>query len=57
VVVLPSADPFNDGAMSREMAGWLGAEAERLDGFGYCWMAEDPLTAAAVLQRFWSSLG
>lgn len=56
LVLLPSADPFNDEAMSREVAARLGARTERLDGLGHCWMAEDPATAAAALRRFWSSL-
>jgi hypothetical protein len=34
----------------------LAVIGERLDGLGHCWMAEDPGAAAAVLQRFWSSL-
>ena len=54
VLLLP--DPDEDDAMSREIARRLGAQTARLDGLNHCWMAEAPEVAAAVLQRFWSSL-
>jgi pimeloyl-ACP methyl ester carboxylesterase len=54
VLLLP--DPAEKDAMSREMARRLGARTARLDRLEHCWMAEAPEIAAAVLQRFWSSL-
>jgi pimeloyl-ACP methyl ester carboxylesterase len=54
VLLLP--DPPEEEQRSLDVAGRLGAETARLDDLNHCWMAEAPETAAAVLQRFWSSL-
>jgi len=46
-----------DEAMSLDVARWLGARTDRLDGLDHCWMAQDPQAAVTVLRRFWRSLG
>jgi pimeloyl-ACP methyl ester carboxylesterase len=56
LVLLPSADPFNDEVLSRAIAGQLGARTQRLDGLGHSWMVEDPKATAHALRRFWSSI-
>jgi hypothetical protein len=55
VLLLP--DPPDDEAMSLDVARLLGAQTARLDGLEHCWMAQDPLAVAAVLEQFWSDLG
>jgi pimeloyl-ACP methyl ester carboxylesterase len=54
LVLIPAADPFNDEAMSRDVAGTLGARIEVLEDAGHSWMVEAPDAAAAVLHRFWN---
>jgi pimeloyl-ACP methyl ester carboxylesterase len=44
-------------AMRRRAAQRAGAQTEVLDGLGHWWMMQDPARAAAVLTRFWESLG
>jgi pimeloyl-ACP methyl ester carboxylesterase len=56
LVLVPTEDPFGDEKMSRDVAGMLGARVDVLKGLGHWWMLQDPSSAAAVLQRFWSSL-
>jgi pimeloyl-ACP methyl ester carboxylesterase len=54
VLLLPDAP--EDEAMSLEVAQWLGARTDRLDGLDHCWMAQDPQATITVLRRFWGSL-
>jgi pimeloyl-ACP methyl ester carboxylesterase len=54
VLLLP--DDAEDEAMTLDVARWLGARTDRLDGLDHCWMAQDPQATVAVLRRFWSSL-
>jgi pimeloyl-ACP methyl ester carboxylesterase len=54
VLLLP--DPPEDEAMSLDVARWLGARTDRLDGRHHCWMAQDPQATLTVLRRFWDSL-
>jgi pimeloyl-ACP methyl ester carboxylesterase len=51
-------DPFvgTDG-MRRRAAERAGARTEVLDGLGHWWMVQNPGVGAAVLTRFWKSLG
>ncbi len=53
VLLLPDAP--EDEAMSLEVAQWLGARTDRLDGLDHCWMAQDPQATLTVLRRFWDS--
>jgi pimeloyl-ACP methyl ester carboxylesterase len=55
VLLLP--DDAEDEAMSLDVARWLGARTDRLDGLDHCWMAQDPQAAVTVLRRLWRSLG
>jgi pimeloyl-ACP methyl ester carboxylesterase len=55
VLLLP--DPPEEEEMSLEVAQRLGAQTARVDDLNHCWMAEASEAVAAVLQRFWSSLG
>ena len=57
LVLHPTEDPFGDEALSDDVARMLGARVERLEGLGHWWAFQDPAAAAAVLQRFWASLG
>lgn len=57
MVLHPTADEYDDGVASAEVAASLGARVERLEGVGHWWMLQDPEAGAAVLRRFWSSLG
>jgi pimeloyl-ACP methyl ester carboxylesterase len=57
LVLLPSQDPFLAPAKARSAAGKAGAEVAELDGLGHWWMLQDPARGAAVLERFWASLG
>jgi len=57
LVLLPSEDPFLAPARARSAAGRAGAEVAELDGLGHWWMLQDPARGAAVLERFWASLG
>jgi pimeloyl-ACP methyl ester carboxylesterase len=57
LVLVATANPFDDLARSAEMAARVGARVARLDGLAHCWMAEDPHAGAAALLGFWASLG
>ena len=56
LVLHPSRDPFSDEPRAREVAAALGAGFETFAA-GHFWPYEAPDTAAAVLERFWTSLG
>lgn len=56
MVLHPTADPFSDEALSADTARMLGARWEALDGAGHFWPYQAPEAAAAVLERFWSSI-
>jgi pimeloyl-ACP methyl ester carboxylesterase len=56
MVVVPTADPFLDATAARRAAERAGARVETLEGVGHWWMVEDPAGAAALLERFWSSV-
>jgi hypothetical protein len=56
MVVCPSADPFGDETMSRQVAEQRGARHQVLDGLGHWWVVEDPARAAAVLTEFHASV-
>jgi len=49
LVLLPTADPFDDPVRARTVADWLGAAVAELPGLGHFWPLEDPEAAAAVL--------
>lgn len=49
LVLLPTADPFDDPVRARIVADWLGAAVAELPGLGHFWPLEDPATAAGVL--------
>jgi pimeloyl-ACP methyl ester carboxylesterase len=55
VLLLP--DPPEDEARSLEVAHRLGAGTERMGDLEHCWMAEDPAGTAAMLRRFWATVG
>jgi pimeloyl-ACP methyl ester carboxylesterase len=56
MVVIPTADPFLNAVAARRSAERAGARVETLEGIGHWWMVEDPRRAAALLERFWSSV-
>ena len=56
LIVIPSRDPFNDDALSSDVAKLTGAQVVRLDGLSHNWMAQDPRSAAEALRRFWSQV-
>jgi pimeloyl-ACP methyl ester carboxylesterase len=56
--ILATDDPFvGSDEIRRRAADRAGARTEVLDGLGHWWMVEDPALGAAVLTRFWTSLG
>jgi pimeloyl-ACP methyl ester carboxylesterase len=56
LVVVPTADPFLNAAAATRSAMRAGARVETLEGVGHWWMVQDPAAAAALLERFWSSV-
>jgi len=56
LVLVPLNDPFLSADHARRAAQKAGAGVNELAGLGHWWMTEDPATAAATLERFWSSL-
>ncbi|MFD9733538.1 alpha/beta fold hydrolase [Umezawaea sp. NPDC059074] len=56
LVVIPTADPFNDPVLSGRTAETAGARVVRPEGLGHAWMAQDPRTAADLLREFWASV-
>ena len=58
LVIIPTEDHFTGGEqLARGYAGMIGADVAVLDGLGHWWMLQDPARGAAVLTRFWSTLG
>lgn len=57
LVLHPSADPFSDHQMSREVAEVLGADYRVLDDVGHWWPLQAPEQAARVLSAHWASVG
>ena len=55
MVLVPSDDPFLDGAQARESAARAGARVEPLDGLGHWWMLSDPARGASVLEAHWAA--
>jgi pimeloyl-ACP methyl ester carboxylesterase len=53
MVVIPTADTFDDEALSRQMAGRLGAQVAVLDGGTHWWMFDPTATVAGILEDFW----
>jgi pimeloyl-ACP methyl ester carboxylesterase len=56
LVLHAAADPFGYEPMSDEVASELGAAKATLDDLGHCWMVEDPVRVARILERFWAGL-
>ncbi|MEQ1785787.1 MAG: alpha/beta hydrolase [Acidimicrobiales bacterium] len=56
LVLQPTADPFGDETMAREVATALGARFETIEGAGHFWPYQAPEAAAAVLEAFWADL-
>jgi len=58
LVIIPTEDSYTGGeALARRSAGRAGAEVAVLKGLGHWWMCEDPARGAAVLNKFFASLG
>lgn len=56
--LLATEDPYIGLAGNRRRAAdRAGARTEVLDGLGHWWMTQDPARGAAVLTRFWETLG
>jgi pimeloyl-ACP methyl ester carboxylesterase len=57
LVIVATEDPYTGG---EERARWVAQKARAqvavLAGLGHWWMMQDPATAAAALEGFWSSL-
>ncbi|MFE3410527.1 alpha/beta fold hydrolase [Streptomyces mirabilis] len=56
LVVIPTEDPFNDYALSSRTARQVGASVARPQHLRHAWMAQDPHTAAQLLEEFWSTI-
>ena len=56
LVLSATEDPFGDSSTSVEVAATLGARFEPIQGAGHFWPYDSPEPAAAILERFWSSL-
>ncbi|MEY2435246.1 MAG: hypothetical protein QOF97_82 [Acidimicrobiaceae bacterium] len=56
LVVVPTDDPFLEGARAQAGAQRAGAGIAELAGVGHWWMLQDPEQGAAMLETFWSSL-
>lgn len=52
LVLLATADPFDDPVRARTIAGWLGAGVAELPGLGHFWMLEDPAASTVVLDAW-----
>ncbi len=57
LVVVPSEDPFLSAEGARRAARRAGASVADLTGLSHWWMLQDAPGAAAILERFWASLG
>ena len=57
LVLVPSEDPFLDGAAARRSATRAGAGVVDLEGQGHWWMLADPSGAAQLLEAFWDETG
>lgn len=56
--LLATEDPYIGRTENRRRAAdRAGARTEVLDGLGHWWMTEDPACGAAVLTRFWETVG
>ncbi|MGV0717845.1 alpha/beta hydrolase [Mycolicibacterium sp. XJ662] len=56
--LLATEDPYIGSDDNRRWAAdRAGARTEVLEGLGHWWMVQDPARGAAVLTRFWESLG
>jgi pimeloyl-ACP methyl ester carboxylesterase len=56
MILLPTDDRVDDEGLSREVAGWLGARTEVLDGLGHWWMCDRTGKVVSVLKEFWASV-
>jgi len=56
LIVHTTEDPFGNEALAREVADQLGAQFATIEGLGHFWPYQGPEAAAAVLERFWSSI-
>lgn len=52
LVLLATADPFDDPVRARAVADWLGAEVAELPGLGHFWMLENPAASAGVIDQW-----
>ena len=34
----------------------MGARVVEMEGFGHCWMLQDPVQGAAILEQFWANV-
>ena len=58
LVIIPTEDHYTGGErLARRSAERAAAEVAVLDGLGHWWMCQDPARGAAVLNRFFASLG
>ena len=56
LIVHPTEDPFGHKEQAQEVARQLGAQYAEIEGISHFWPYQGPEAAAAVLERFWSSL-
>ncbi len=58
LAVIPTDDPYLGGVeMNRRAAQRCGADVAVLEGLGHWWMLQDPAQGAAVLAKFFATLG
>jgi pimeloyl-ACP methyl ester carboxylesterase len=58
LTIVATEDPYVGTTEMKERAALrAGARTELLDGLGHWWMLQDPVRGAAMLTRFWGSLG
>jgi hypothetical protein len=56
MILVPTADPSNNEAQSREVADLLHARVELLPNMRHGWMSQDLLLAAHTITRFQNDL-
>jgi pimeloyl-ACP methyl ester carboxylesterase len=56
LAIIAGRDPFLSATQAREGATRAGAHIAELEGLGHWWMLQDPVTAAELLDGFWSSV-
>ena len=57
LILHATEDPFANAEQAQAVAVQLGAQFATIEGVGHFWPYQGPEAAAAILERFWSSVG